>query len=72
MSRKLTFSVTIEFTDKISSDDDVMEIRDNILRAIVDEADRGLGIAPDGSDTSTKVVTVKPQFLDEEISKTLF
>ena len=72
MSRKLTFSVTIEFTDKISSDDDVMEIRDNILRAIVDEADRGLGIAPDGSDTCTKVVTVKPQFLDEEISKTLF
>lgn len=64
--KKLQFTVTVEFEDNINDDNDIMEVADNIARAIADETN-GLGIAPQHGDTYTKAVTVKPQFLDQEI-----
>ena len=69
MSRKLSFTVTLEFADKITDDQDILEIASNIARAIKREADSGDGIVTDFSDTFTKNVSVKPQFLDETITQ---
>jgi hypothetical protein len=67
MSRKQSFIVTLEFESKITDDNDLMEIATNIARAIKNEADSGMGITTDFSDTYTKSVEVKPQFLDETV-----
>ena len=69
MSRKLSFTVTLEFADKITDDQDILEIASNIARAIKREADSGDGITTEFSDTYTKSVSVKPQFLDEVITQ---
>ena len=69
MSRKLSFTVTLEFADKITDDQDILEIASNIARAIKREADSGDGIVTEFSDTYTKSVSVKPQFLDEVITQ---
>ena len=34
MSKKLTFTVTVEFEDKIVKDNEVVEVANNIARAI--------------------------------------
>ena len=68
MSRKLTFTVTLEFEDKITDDLEIIEVADNIASAIVHDAGTA-GIAPEASETFTRSVEVKPQFLDETISK---
>ena len=69
MSRKLSFTVTLEFADKITDDQDILEIASNIARAIKREADSGDGIVPVCGDTYTKNVSVKPQFLEETITQ---
>ena len=68
MSKKQTFSVTLEFEDKITDDNDILEIANNIARAIKNEANNGQGITTDFSDTYTKTIMVKPQFLDEVVT----
>ena len=68
MSRKQTFIVTLSFKSKITDDKDIMEITSNIARAIKNEADSGMGITTDFSDTYTESVEVKPQFLDESVT----
>ena len=70
--KTLNFRVSIEFTEKLTSDDDMMTVANNVLRAIVDEADNGMGIAPDESEALTSVITVSPEFLDEKVSKKVF
>lgn len=71
--KTLIFTVSIDFTGKITSDEEIMGVANNVLRAIVDEADNGLGIAPeDNEDALTSVITVSPQFLDEKVSKKVF
>jgi NAD(P)H-hydrate repair Nnr-like enzyme with NAD(P)H-hydrate epimerase domain len=62
--KKLTFTVTIEFEDKITQDNEISEVADNIADAIVDAA-RGFGIAPNDSETYTKAIEVY-----SEVSKT--
>jgi quercetin dioxygenase-like cupin family protein len=69
MSKKLTFTVTVEFEDKIYDDGEVLEVAKNIAHAIEQEADRGIGIAPEASETFTRSVEVKPQFLEETVKK---
>lgn len=71
MSKTLNFNVALTFSDKITDDETMLEIAKNIARAIVSEANNGLGITPDYADTYTKSVTVKPQFLDDVISETI-
>jgi hypothetical protein len=67
MNKKLNFSVTVEFSDKITDDETIINIAKNIGRSIVEEANNGMGITPDYSDTYTIAVSIKPQFIDETI-----
>ena len=71
MSKKLSFTVTLEFADKINDDNDIIEVAKNIARAIVNEANNGMGITTDFSDTYTKSVSVKPQYLDDVITEVI-
>lgn len=68
--KTLQFTVTVEFEDNINDDNDIMEVANNIARAITAETN-GLGIAPEYADTYTKAVTVKPQFLDQEVHQVI-
>lgn len=47
--KKITFNVTLTFSDKISDDRDIQEITKNITSALLREANE-LGLTPDGSD----------------------
>lgn len=58
MSKKLTFTVTVEFEDKITDDNEVAEVAQNIVNAITSHADTA-GIAPEASETYMKSVTAK-------------
>ena len=71
MSKTLNFNVALTFSDKITDDEAILEIAKNITRAIVNEANNGLGITPDYADAYTKEVVVKPQFLDDVVSETI-
>jgi hypothetical protein len=64
MSKSLNFNVTLTFSDKICDDMDIQVIADNIARAIMSEAERGSGIAPDYGVAFTTKVEVKPQFIE--------
>ena len=68
MNNKLTFTVTLEFESKITDDNDVRQVAENIARAIVSETN-GEGIAPQDGDTYLQNVAVKPMYLDEVITK---
>jgi hypothetical protein len=68
--KTLQFTVTVEFEDNINDDNDIMEVAGNIANAIVYYAG-GQGIAPENGDTYTKAVTVKPQFLDQEVHQVI-
>ncbi len=68
MSKKHSFIVTLTFESKITDDKDIMEIASNIARAIQNEANSGMGITTDFSDTYTESVEVRPQFLDESVT----
>ena len=68
MSKKLTFSVTLTFESAINDDHDILEIASNIARAIKNEANNGMGIVTDFSDTYTEKIEVKPQYLDEVVT----
>lgn len=65
MSKKLSFTVTLTFSDKIQGDTCINKIAQNIARAIKSEANNGMGIAPGYSDSYTEKIEVKPQFLDD-------
>jgi len=69
MSRKLTFTVTVEFADKVVDDNEFIEVAENIARAIVDESQTGMGIAPEESETFLESVEVKTAFLYKTITK---
>lgn len=64
MSKTQTFSVTLTFSDKITSDEDIKIITDNIAKGLQDVANH-LGLAPDESDFYTTKIEVTPQFLPE-------
>ena len=67
MSKTLTFTVSVTFEDKITDDNEVLEVAENIARAIELECG-GMGIAPESSETFTRSVEVKSQFLDEVVT----
>ena len=70
MSKKLTFTVTVELEDKIVDDNEVLEVGENIARAIENESN-GMGIAPESSETFTRSVEVTPQFINKSVTKEL-
>ena len=67
MSKSLGFFVTVTFESKITLDEDILEVANNIARAIVSETN-GIGISPQSGDTFLEYVEVKPQYLDETVS----
>jgi hypothetical protein len=66
MSKDVTFRVELSFESNIERDEDVMEIAQNIARAIVAEAKSNF-IAPDYGDTYLEIVRVTPQYLNQTI-----
>lgn len=65
--KKLTFSVTLTFESKISDDNEILEVANNIALAIKDGAN-GHGIAPEISETFLETIEVKPQFTDGTVT----
>ena len=55
--RTIHLDVKIRFTDKMVSDEDLQDIVNNVLDALVRQTNE-VGLAPDGSDASTKSITV--------------
>ena len=64
--KKITFTLTLEFEDKISSDEEIKEVAENIARAIRSDANT-CGIAPEESETFTKDITVSSDVLGIKI-----
>lgn len=56
--KKLNFNIEIEFADKITDDLEIEDISVNILNALISEVNSGNGLAPENSDTYTKVIKV--------------
>ena len=55
--RKITFTVTLEFADKISDDNEVQEVAQNIANSLKHDAEH-YGLAPENSDNYTKSIEV--------------
>ena len=68
MSRKIQFTVSITFSEKVTDDQDILDIAKNIAIAIKNEAVEGNGITTDFTDAFTEEIEVKPQFLDKVIN----
>jgi len=71
MSRIHTFTVTLEFCDKITQDEELMEVTHNIAEAIKCQADTA-GVAPEFSDTFLTKVYVKHEYLDNGVGIVIF
>lgn len=72
MSTTTKFLVEIVTEDKVTDDKHLKEMSENIARAIVNEANNGMGIVADGSDTFTKIVYVKEWYSDHQIIEHVF
>ena len=72
MSKKIQFTVSITFSEKVTDDQDILDIAKNIARAIQREAIDGDGITTDFTDAITEEIEVTPQFLDETITLKVF
>ena len=55
--KKITFVVSIDFEDKIYSDDDIQEIANNVANGLIRQANNE-GLAPEESDTFTNAITI--------------
>jgi len=55
--KTLTFSVSVTFNDKVTDDNEIAEVGNNILNALVREA-RNYGISPEDSDTCANTIKV--------------
>ena len=66
MNKTLRFSVELTFADKITDDDQILEIAQNIADAIKHSAHSSV-IAPESSDTYTEIIRVTPQWINKTI-----
>jgi hypothetical protein len=66
MSKDLTFRIELTFESNIERDEDVMQVAQNIARAIVAETN-GQGIAPQEGDTYLEIVRVTPQYINKTV-----
>jgi hypothetical protein len=67
MNRTTRFIVEIVTEDRIDDDNEKNEMAQNIARAIVNEAESGIGIVPEDSETFTSIVYVKEWYSDKQI-----
>lgn len=73
MNRTQRFIVEIVTSDKITSDDDINEMAQNIADALVDKCKNGeVGICPEDSDSNTEIVYVKGWYSDKQIIEHVF
>ncbi len=66
MSKNVSFRVELQFESNIEQDEDVMQIAENIARAIKAETN-GLGISPQNGDTYLEIIRVTPQYINKTI-----
>ena len=66
MSKSISFRVELTFESNIERDEDIMNVAQNIARAIVAETN-GQGIAPQDGDTYLETVRVTPQYLNKTV-----
>ena len=59
--RTIHLDVKIRFTKKMVSDEDLQAIVNNVLDALVRQTNE-VGLAPDGSDASTKSIAVDEKY----------
>ena len=71
MAKSITFHVELEFESNIDQDEDVMQVAQNIARAIVAETN-GQGISPQNGDTYLEIIRVTPQYLNKTIIEHVF
>jgi hypothetical protein len=67
----LYFTLALKFESSIVDDNDIVEVTDNIGRALLSEADCGIGLAPKDGDTYTTEIFVKPEYSDYQYHKVL-
>lgn len=67
MSKTIRFQVEIVVSDKITDDDSLNEMSQNIANAIVKECQVGDGITPHEGDAHTEIVYVKEWYSDKQI-----
>ena len=60
-----TFTVTLNFSSKVTSDNDIKEIALKMAHALRHECDSGNGLAPDDSDSFTKEIIISHDFVPE-------
>jgi len=71
MSKSVSFRVELEFESNIEQDEDVMQVAENIARAIVAETN-GIGISPQNGDTYLERVRVTPWYLNKAVIKDVY
>lgn len=69
--KEINFNLTLKFSDKITDDNDVREIAENIARAIISEVNTGTGIVPEFSDAYTTEVIVNSEIYDVNVHQIL-
>ena len=55
--KEITFEVTLKFSGKINSDEEIKEIQQNVLNALTSHCDE-VGLSPEGSDELTTSIKV--------------
>lgn len=68
--KKVTLTITLEFADKVSGNEELQKLAENVATAIVDGAN-GRGIAPENSDTYLTNVTVSSDVLGIEANRSV-
>lgn len=58
-----TFTVTLNFSGKVTSDDEIKEMALKIAQSLRHECDSGDGLAPSDSDSFTKEIIVSHDFV---------
>jgi hypothetical protein len=69
--KKIVLTVVLEFEDKISDDNELREVAENVAEAIISHANTA-GIAPESSETYLKKVNVKSDVLLIDIQRQPF
>jgi hypothetical protein len=59
--REITFEVTLRFSSKITSDEQIKEVQQNVLNALINQADTA-GLSPEMGDAFTTDIKVFEPF----------
>jgi len=67
--KKIVFTVELEFDEKITSDEDIKTVAENVADAITISCDHGTGIAPQDSENFLVGVSVSSDVLEVEATR---